>query len=59
MKHKHMTMKFKQYYLKCYFSESAVTYKIKTQELIVAVHLHDLLMVTRVTYMNDFKSIYT
>ena len=32
---------------------------IKTQESIVTVHLNDLLMVTRVTYMNDFESIYT
>ena len=45
--------------MKCYLSESVVTYKIKTQESIVAVHLNDLLMVTRVTYMNDFKLIYT
>ena len=44
--------------MKCYLSESAVAYEIKTQESIVAVHLNDLLMVTRVTYMNEFKSIY-
>ena len=31
---------------------------IKTQESIVTVLLNDLLMVTRMTYMNDFKSIY-
>ena len=30
----------------------------KTQESIVTVHLNDLLMVTRVTYMNDCESIY-
>ena len=42
-----------------YVSESAVTCRIKTQESIAAVHLNDLLMVTRVTYMNEFKSIYT
>ena len=42
-----------------FVSESAVTYKIKTQESIVAVHLNNLLMVTRVTHMNEFESIYT
>ena len=42
-----------------YVNESAVAYKIKTQESIVAVHLNDLLMMTRVTYMNEFKSTYT
>ena len=30
-------------------------HRIKTQKSIVAVHLNDLLMVTRVTYMNDFQ----
>ena len=30
-------------------------YRIKTQESIAAVHLNALLMVTRVTYMNDFQ----
>ena len=38
-----------------YVSESVVAYRIKTQKSIVAVHLNDLLMVTRVTYMNDFQ----
>ena len=31
------------------------SHRIKTQKSIVAVHLNDLLMVTRVTYMNDFQ----
>ena len=33
-------------------------YIIKTQESIVTVHLNDLLMMTRMTYMNDCESIY-
>ena len=45
--------------LKCYLNVGVPSHRIKTQESIAAVHLNDLMMVTRVTYMNDFESIYT
>ena len=36
-----------------YVNESVVAYIIKIQESIVAAHLNDLLMVTRVTYIHE------
>ena len=44
--------------MKC-MGVSCESHRIKTQESIVTVHLNDLLMATRETYMNEFRSIYT